>query len=79
MIGRRAPIGSWLAGVGLALSLGAAAPGCNVALGVDDFSADGCPAVGSRRCTGDTLQTCGADGEWRDLRDCVEEIGRAHV
>lgn len=65
-------VGRLVAGWWAVLGIAGGAAGCDVALGVDDFSADGCPAVGARRCSGDTLQTCGADGEWRDLRACTE-------
>jgi hypothetical protein len=52
---------------------GLVAPGCNAALGLDYFSANGCPARGATRCSGTTVQRCGEDGEWQDDHDCAKD------
>lgn len=49
-----------------------AAAGCNTALGIDDFNADGCPYPEARICAGKTVQICGDDGTWRDERECAK-------
>lgn len=50
-----------------------AAAGCNNALGVDEFSADGCPFEGARQCDDLMARECGEDGKWRDLGECSEK------
>jgi hypothetical protein len=56
-----------------AAALGLAAAGCNAVLGVDEFSADGCPAPGARKCAGNFVQVCDENGAWTDVRECAKE------
>lgn len=45
--------------------------GCNLVLGVDEVSVDGCPSPGALQCAGNALQKCLPNGQWITERQCI--------